>query len=83
MEPQIVLAVGVELAHHWLAELLGNAADHRAGHAIQQQRRFDHPQVFHQQARGLLIPGQVHVQRTVAGLDDVLQPDALRPGNLA
>ncbi|MNN63926.1 hypothetical protein D3C81_1793390 [compost metagenome] len=32
----VVLAVGIELTHHRLAECLRNPADHRARHAVQQ-----------------------------------------------
>ncbi|KPW61061.1 Uncharacterized protein ALO80_05929 [Pseudomonas caricapapayae] len=33
---EVVIAISVELANHWLAQLLGNPADHRTGHAVKQ-----------------------------------------------
>ncbi|MNP31272.1 hypothetical protein D3C76_1243860 [compost metagenome] len=78
---QIVLTVGVELANHRLAKRLGDTADHRTRHAVQQQLRLDHPQVFHQQAGSFLVTRQVHVQRTVRL--DVLQAHPLGTGNFA
>lgn len=77
----VVVAVGVELAHQRLAQFPADAPGGRTGHAIEQQFRFQALQGLDEQARGDLVPRQVHVERAV-GLD-VLQRQALQPGEFA
>ena len=75
----VVVAIGIELAHHGLAQFARDAAGHRVFHAVQGQRRLQFTQRLDQPARQRLVARGQHVQRAMRF--HVLQPQPCRRAN--